>query len=306
MKRRFSSNPLTPGLCEFVKPLIQVLPVGRGTVLRCLGGVNSDASLWKDKKQHRTFYDRAIDAYICADVADFSGRLHYFTGQHQDRQNQYVIKKYLRQGDTFIDIGSNVGVHTILAAQIVGTNGHVYAFEPQKKLVEIIQAQLVINQLKNVHLYWMGLGDERSELLLSNPLDFNTGTATFRAIAESEQQIDRVQVERGEDILPDLSESRVLIKIDVEGFEFRVLKGLGELLSSQKIALLVEVTDTWLRELGSSASEIHCLLKSYGFCPYLIKKSLFGSYRLEEFTSAPSHQHDVLFVKPEFLSSIAL
>lgn len=239
-------------------------------------------------------------------MADYSGRLHYFTGRHQDRQNQYVIKKYLRQGDTFVDIGSNVGVHTILAAQIVGASGRVYAFEPQKKLVEIIQAQLVINKLKNVHLHCMGLGEERSELILSNPLeDFYTGTATFRTTAESEQKIERVQVERGENILPDLSESRVLIKIDVEGFEFRVLKGLEKLLSSQKIALLVEVTDDWLRELGSSASEIHCLLKSYGFRPYSIEKSRFSSYRVEEFTSTPNHQHDVLFMKSEFLSSIA-
>jgi FkbM family methyltransferase len=297
-----------PAVCDLCKPLIQQLPVGRGTLLRFLGG-DSDDNLWRGEKQYRVFYDHTLQANVWADMADGTRRAHYYTGRYYEQRVQSAIKKLLRPGDTFIDIGANFGIYTLLASGIVGNTGQVYSFEPQKKLVEIIKAQLVINNMQNVTVHNVGLADEESELVLRNPVEHHTGTASFRSDETAGRQIDRVQVVRGETLLTQVpSSARVFIKIDVEGFEFKVLQGLQNLLKYENVAILVEITDFWLDKMGISSKAIYQMLEEAGFESYQLLRSPFQLghqvFEIERSQTIPEIQHDALFIKPGFMKTL--
>src|SRR4051812_28375689 len=67
---------------------------------------------------------------IALDISDFHQRGTFFYGQSLDPDVQLCILACLRTGDTFIDVGANIGMHALLAAWAVGPRGRVVAFEP--------------------------------------------------------------------------------------------------------------------------------------------------------------------------------
>lgn len=303
----YSMKDTTHYICEFWKPLVHRLPFGYGNAMKLLGGhtYTSDNDFWKGERQFRAFYDRRIKANIWVDMADFTRREHYFTGRYYDKQNQFIVRKLLRSGDVFLDFGANFGIYTLIASRIVGDRGQVHAFEPQPRLVEIIKAQLVFNNISNVKVHPVGVGDETIDLVLRNPVDHHTGTATLREEMKEGIEVGRVQVVRADDVLGDVpSSARVFAKIDVEGFEYKALKGLQKLLSNPKIAVLVEITDNWLNEMGTSAAAVYDMMKNYGFEAYEISRSSLTDFKIEPAKGVPKHQHDGLFMKPGFIDTL--
>ncbi|BAU11545.1 methyltransferase FkbM family protein [Leptolyngbya sp. NIES-3755] len=300
------AKTIVPYICELCKPLVRQLPFGHGIAMKLLGGQTylSDDRAWQGEQQYRTFYDRTIQASVWIDMADFTRRDHYFTGRYYDKQNQFILKQLLNPSDVFVDIGANFGIHTLLAARRVGSEGQVYAFEPQKRLADLIRAQAVLNDMSNVIVHNLAVGDEQAELSLRNPLLAHTGTATLRAMAEDAIEVGRVQVVRADDVLSDISATaRIVIKIDVEGFEFKALKGLQNLLSREKVAVLVEITSGWLTEMGVSVSDIYQMMEAVGFEAYTICKTSPNTFGIKRTIEIPGYQHDGLFIKPEFLRS---
>jgi FkbM family methyltransferase len=297
---------IVPYVCELCKPVVRQLPFGHGIAMKLLGGRTylSEDDAWQGEQRYRTFYDRNIQASIWVDMADFTRRDHYFTGRYYDKQNQFVLKQLLKPGDVFVDIGANFGIHTLLAARIVGSSGQIYAFEPQTKLAEIIRAQAVLNNMRHVIVHNLGVGDQQAELLLRNPLTAHTGTATLRAVAEDAIGVERVRVVRADDVLTNIpTTARVVIKVDVEGFEYKALKGLQKVLSLDNVAILVEVTNDWLTEMGQSAIALYQLLEAMGFQTFSIVKSSPNTFNFQPATEIPEYQHDALFIKPGFMQS---
>ena len=81
------------------------------------------------------------------------------------------ISRYLKKDEHFIDVGSNVGIYTLLAASIVGNNGLVYSFEPDyisnKRLLENIK----LNKLKNVKVFQYAISNKNSKLFFTHGHD---------------------------------------------------------------------------------------------------------------------------------------
>src|SRR4030095_11405574 len=69
------------------------------------------------------------------------------------------LKRLLRPGDVFVDIGANIGLFTILAGRYVGAEGAVYAFEPCAKTYERLLANVELNRLTNVSCYQAALSN---------------------------------------------------------------------------------------------------------------------------------------------------
>ena len=74
-----------------------------------------------------------------------------------------ILSKFVKPGMHVMDIGANIGTHTLLISKLVGDDGKVYAFEPCKLNHDILFQNLVINKCKNTVLYKYGLGEEKSE-----------------------------------------------------------------------------------------------------------------------------------------------
>lgn len=177
----------------------------------------------------------------------------------------------LRPGDCFIDIGANNGIHSLRAARSVGPHGLVVAFEPQRRLSDLLNRSISANlMLDQVHLRRMAIGAEAGTVHLGKFAHLS-GSAT---LTENMQIVDREEVpiatlpaalamvsaEIGRSVEPDV------IKIDVEGFERAVWDGIKEwTLTRPRLTVVLEFSAVSYRDMGADPSAFLAEFLKYGF-----------------------------------------
>ena len=144
-----------------------------------------------------------------------------------------MMEKFVQIGDTIIDIGANIGCFTVPLAKKVGFTGNVLAFEPQKKIYDLLNDNIELNKLKNVKVYNSGLGEKESSVEL-NYIDYSKiGNFGGICINNAFNNNDSAQLENKKkykvdvitlDNLLDI-EKCAFIKIDAECMELNILKG---------------------------------------------------------------------------------
>lgn len=145
----------------------------------------------------------------------------------------WIEEQKYRDG-IFIDVGANIGNHTIFFSKIL--NRETWSFEPYGVAHRALERNVEVNRLNNVKLFEIGLSDSESfgEMFVQN--DGNIGTA---AIVNSSKSNDSVELKVGDSVLREAN-SISLIKIDVEGFELNVLRGIRNTIDKHSPTLLVE------------------------------------------------------------------
>ena len=176
------------------------------------------------------------------------------------------VIKALQRGDTFYDVGAEVGLFSAFAAKAVGEEGRVIAFEPEEHRFERLHDNLKLNALKNVRVFRIALSDRcaQGELLAAQP-----GTAPRVGPARSASRVGRGQVIRmmtgdsivGQESLP----VPQAVKIDVEGHELSVLRGLESTLRKPECRLVCCEVHPRLLPAGVEPGEIGNYLASLGF-----------------------------------------
>ncbi|WP_051340675.1 FkbM family methyltransferase [Azospirillum halopraeferens] len=165
-----------------------------------------------------------------------------------------VFRRIVRPGDTVVDAGANIGVHTVHFSALAGPGGHVLAFEPQRALFQILNANLMMNRCANVQPLPFCVGAEDGwvdfpQVPLDTPVNFGgIGRDTPAARRERTQTraIDGFGLERCD-----------FIKIDVEGAEASVIEGARRTISGLRPTLCVEAESAeriagWFDGLRSS------------------------------------------------------
>lgn len=197
--------------------------------------------------------------WLAVDGTSQTGRILYAIGVYE-RGSTELLRRVLRSGDTMIDIGANIGYFSVVAARAVGHGGRVVAFEPQDRVRRRLEQNLRLNHLHNVTVRHEALSSSAGEMDFYAP-EADTGLASLRHL----DGLGATRVEtRTFDELWDGGPVR-LVKIDVEGAEEHVLSGMTRCLSTWRPDLLVEVTDTYLRGLGSSARTLFERLTAAGY-----------------------------------------
>jgi FkbM family methyltransferase len=189
---------------------------------------------------------------------------HIFLFNYDEHAEQF-IRTHLQPGDTFLDIGANVGFYSLLAASIVGATGRVIAVEPNPKTYSKLKTTIETNNIKNIVLLNIALGKERGSLDLYSHPESSNDTATMVAHDATETvkvevfPLDEVASSHGIDTFD-------YLKIDVDGFEPDIFAGAKTLLAEGKIRMIQsEFCDYWLRENGSDPESLHHLLTEAGF-----------------------------------------
>lgn len=178
-----------------------------------------------------------------------------------------ALKSGLSRGDTFWDIGAHIGLHSLFASIIIGRHGKVFSFEPSPDVFTVLKGNTFGN--KNIQLFQRGISSTDGISLFAAH-----GTSASGSFVEEVTEVNRhyhpnepirkVRVEtRKLDTL--LSELRPpsLIKIDVEGFELKVLKGSERLLSDVRPMLIIEIHPGQLILSGGSEEAIFNILKRH-------------------------------------------
>jgi FkbM family methyltransferase len=210
-------------------------------------------------------------------LADEGERIVYFLARYVDIPSQRALQALLRPGDTLIDIGANVGMMMLVGAAAVGPTGRVHCFEPNPIAAERCRANIELNHLEShVSLQVIGLSDEPGTLTFSWPTGYSDmgsfGGGVPREYAHLPREHRELPVRRGDDVLADLPlPGNLTIKVDVEGFEEKVLRGLGQTLKARRPAVFTEVEPDLLAAAGSSVPAVCQVMQSLGMQGYWIR-----------------------------------
>lgn len=148
-----------------------------------------------------------------------------------------VMRKCLRRGDVFIDVGSNIGMMTLEAARAVGPSGAVWAFEPAPATHAILRQNVEMNGFGNISALQTALGSERGDAMFYFSPD-HLGQSSFIEPQVGGQEI-RVPIQTLDEVMSRESvDSARMLKIDVEGWEIEVLRGASTFLSSSRAPIL--------------------------------------------------------------------
>lgn len=169
----------------------------------------------------------------------------YYFGEYE-AGTLNVLRKFLNEGDVFLDVGANIGFLSLAVACFVRENGLVYAVEPHPDTYQILVRNIRLNHIKNVYPMNIALGSKVSEARIYDNLDINRGSASLLRPPNMSEKMGKPVKVTTIDMLLESRQIRLpkLIKIDVEGFELEVLKGARTFLSStQAPALCVEFSE---------------------------------------------------------------
>jgi len=173
----------------------------------------------------------------------FIGRALIEYGEFSDIQWNRM-KPFLNSGDVIIDVGANIGGHTISFANHVGANGEVWAFEPQPIIFQNLCANVALNALQNVKTFLAGCGAEAKNIEIPF-IDYNQrhnfGSLGIDDYDDKNKLIKAAQnipIMRLDDVFN--ADRLAMIKIDVEGMELQVLKGAENIIKEFKPVLYVE------------------------------------------------------------------
>lgn len=160
----------------------------------------------------------------------------------------------LRPGFVYVDVGANIGTTIWLFASKASK---VIAFEPIPHLFNTIQTSKAVNKATNVDLRQLAIGDKEGTVrMVDNDNSNIVADANWDGL---EIQISTLDKQLAHTPAIDL------IKIDVEGFEFRVLVGARKILTDLRPSLLIEVHPGFLKQYGDSLEELLFLLDGYGY-----------------------------------------
>lgn len=151
---------------------------------------------------------------------------HHFTWQRQLTQ---FIAQALRPGDIFVDVGANLGYFTLVAANAVAKSGCVHAFEPEPRNFALLQRNLSLNSFDHVVCHQVAVGARSGEASL-HLSDANLGAHSLMG-KEGLVEGRKVSLMTLEDALASELRPLRLIKIDVQGLELQVLKGMERMLA---------------------------------------------------------------------------
>ena len=175
----------------------------------------------------------------------------YILGQYEEPETMRLFLSWLKPDAVFYDIGSNVGFHALTASRIIQT-GKIYAFEPMPAVRAVFEKHMGLNTKhminNNIFLSPMAIANEEKEVEFSNDAchsDGNTYISESYVFTGTANKI-KVQCHSIDGLIRQGYETPDIIKIDVEGAEYDVLKGAEETLKNCKPNILLATHDCHL------------------------------------------------------------
>lgn len=176
----------------------------------------------------------------------------------------------LKPGDTFIDIGANVGCETLLASTVVGDTGRIVAIEASPRIFQRLRDTIDLNGLSDVvRAVNVAAASAPGELVVRSGPEHNLGRTTTSTRSRFAPEATVPALPLHEILTDDEQRTARLVKIDVEGGEDEVLAGLVEFLdrAPDDVEIIVEITPRWMGGRSTPADVLEPLFER-GFHAY--------------------------------------
>lgn len=224
----------------------------------------------------RTFWERTVSPVVHRVIVDSAssvrayvhpnshlGRTLIATGRYEI-ETEEILRAELQRGDIFLDIGANEGFLSALAARIVGSEGLVVAVEPQSRLQALIEINLRLNDAQQYRILHRAISDTAGSARINLYPETNNGQSSLMKRPQFGWTTLRVEQEdvsfiTPQEILLTCSIDHFdLVKVDVEGFEHKVVDALLPLIGSGKVRkLLLDYHSAILSTFGIDPKDIH-------------------------------------------------
>jgi len=192
-------------------------------------------------------------------------------GVYEPTETESVVRLLQANAVDFVDLGANIGWYTVIAGHLLRGRGRVHSFEPDPDNFAKLSANAARNELDNVAIHLCAVSDRAGTSLLYRSRDQNPGDQQLYDSGEGRAAIP-VEV-RTLDSYADISRARpLIIKIDTQGSEMHILRGMNEILvrHPHEVLILSEFWPNGLVANGSSPQEMIELLSAANFSPILI------------------------------------
>lgn len=186
----------------------------------------------------------------------------FMTSVHEPGET-VLLRRLLRPGMVFADVGANVGYYTLLAARLVGPSGRIYAFEPDPACGDILRRSIQVNGYDHVIVVGKALAATPGVGWLSQPRN-----KEMQQLAErrSGYRCLQVEVTTLDGVVARYGGRLHLVKLDVEGAEPEVLRGMTNTLRrNPDLRIMTEFNPRALWELGTDPAEYLAELEVHGF-----------------------------------------
>ncbi len=208
----------------------------------------------------------------------------FVTGTHGDES--HVARQILRhldsEGAVFVDVGANVGLHTLRTARrLARRGGNVIAFEPIQANADRLRANAELNALSNVRIERLGLADREGTVEVSRS-SRGSGNVSLASVGDVREQ---VRLVRFDDWARDNDLRRVdVVKMDIEGAEVAALRGMQDTIREFRPVLVVEINPMWTLRMGTSTTELLRLLHELGYALFDCRGSILDPGRVRPVT----------------------
>jgi len=216
------------------------------------------------------------------DGSDIVGKHLYYFGVWEPNLTGW-IRRRLKPGQLFVDVGANVGYYSLLAARLVGDTGRVVAIEALPQTFARLRQNLERNGAHNVRAVNGAAWDRHERLKLFVRQEGPSGASTLMSAWADQWQLRRqVDVEAAPLaalLTRDELEHARLIKIDVEGAEWHVISEMRTWLqrSAPELEIVIEISRSMMAAQGRSFADILALFAEFGFRAYRIENDYLAS-----------------------------
>ena len=211
--------------------------------------------------KHPMVYPFVENVSLVVDRGMSSAELQIYTGLY-DTNEMFFVMHYLRPEDTFVDVGANIGVYSVLASGITGAKS--LSFEPIPSTFANLKRNINYNNLQDkTELFNLGVGDKEETLIFSNTLDAINHVINDHTFGGP---VTEVPVNSLDNLLK--GKNINLLKIDVEGFEANVINGAASTLERPELKVIIMETNGLSDQYEFGQNYIHDKLLSLDFLPY--------------------------------------
>lgn len=191
-----------------------------------------------------------------------------FRGEIHEPELTKLIQTFTQSGYSFIDVGANIGLHTVVAASSKHDKSRsIFAFEPDPAMFSLLEKNCRLNNFDYVDCFQEGLADKNSILTLNISQTRNKGHNSFlpinNASKEHQVRVSTLDTKFGKDV--SLLSKNIFMKIDVEGYELPVIQcGKTFISSVSNMVIACEVWTELMEENGFSVDVLYNTLADFG------------------------------------------
>jgi len=213
-------------------------------------------------------------------LSDKNGIEHelYYKGIYE-KETMHIIKSCVSEGDTFIDVGANIGVVSLYASVCVGRSGKVLSYEANPDTAILLKNNIKLNNFSNITVceYALGSQEGKGEIYPETIKNNRGGASMVKRDGQGKLKYD-IDIKKLDDVIG--SDKPRMMKVDVEGWELEVLKGSQKLLSGPDAPILIVESFLHRENTIGSPTDIYKYLRSVN--DYSIYKPEKGTDRVSQ------------------------